>query len=249
MLTAANRVKIFRAQTQNLRDITSAYGDIKKTINNDLAESRQVSAGNHTKILAVVFSAWAEVSLSKLIHTPHGFSLTEIAQIKAKWKSSLENAWEETIILGTKKIAIKNQSHFGYKVRTRLLKIVKAYIIQPSLLRNKIAHGQWSVALNRENTETNSNLTSEIGDLNIVVIDRWVSVVTELMRVVETLISSPKKAFHRDYWGIIDEMENKIQEMSRWSLADKVSKLQLKRSRKPPKKVCPVCMAPCKCDL
>ncbi len=44
------------------------------------------SANVQTKILALVFSAWAEARFSKLIHTPYGFDLNEIRQIKAAYE-------------------------------------------------------------------------------------------------------------------------------------------------------------------
>ncbi|OBQ38904.1 MAG: hypothetical protein AN487_06120 [Anabaena sp. CRKS33] len=51
------------------------------------------------------------------------------------------------------------QKVYSFK-ETRLLKIVEENVIPNSLIRNKVAHGQWVVALNREHTAKNENLTN-----------------------------------------------------------------------------------------
>lgn len=66
--------------------------------------------------------------------------------------------------------------------------------------RNKVAHGQWIVALNRENTAVNTKMTTELGELDTVVIWIWYRVHQHLSSIVEALIESPDRAFHRDYW-------------------------------------------------
>jgi hypothetical protein len=62
---------------------------------------------------------------------------------------------------------------FRQNRRQEIERLVKEHVVEPSLIRNKIAHGQWEIALNRNNSAVNPAITAAIQQLDIVVIDRW----------------------------------------------------------------------------
>jgi len=224
-------LKVYKAQTKNVHALDQAVKHINRTINNALKIGDRTSASIHTQVLALTYSAWAEVSFSKLIHTPHGLKLTEIQQIKTEQKKGLEKGWEQCVDLALKKVNPKKTGEVSNK-RQQLLKIIKQYIIEPSLLRNKIAHGQWAIALNRSNTAVNNESTKSLAALDAVAVNIWFQVYKYLELIVEDLIESPEKTHERDYWLHLTKLEQYLRRTRSWTLEDKVRMLQEKHSHK-----------------
>ena len=84
--------------------------------------------------------------------------------------------------------------------KKKLLEIIKYYIYSPSLLRNKIAHGQWFHALNKKNTAENIDLMKKLAELDSVELDKQFEVHKYLGLIIRDLVQSPKKGFHHNYW-------------------------------------------------
>ena len=225
----ADRLQIFHAQTDNVRMLNQAQTQIKRAINSALRKGDKTSSQVHTKLLALVFCAWVEANFSKLIHTPSGFTLNEIHQIKeVQQNNSLEAGWKKCIELGLRKISNAGKSNYIPNVRKRINRIVDEYVVAPSKIRNKIAHGQWKIALNKSNTAKNNDITKELDDLDSVVISIWFQGQEYLSNIVETLIESPNRAFHRDYWTEIAKLEDFLQRSKNWNIDEKTKRLQSK---------------------
>lgn len=226
-------LKVFQAQTENVRTLNQAIKQIKRAINYSLRVGDRNSADVHTKLLALTFSAWAEARFSKLIHTPHGFNLDEIHQIKITHKQNgLEKGWEKCLELAFKKVSTSSRSSEIPNKRQEIFRIIKTYIIEPSLLRNKVAHGQWKVALNRDNDAENPEFTNKLKNLDIISVSIWLQAYEFLARIIEDLIESPNKAFRRDYWLHLTKLEAFLDMARNWTLESKITKLKLKPSRK-----------------
>jgi len=225
------KLKVFQAQVLNVRELEQAWRHLKRSINSDLIASNHTSARIHTKTLALIYCAWSEALFSKLIHTPYGFELGEIEQIKIAQRSSIVDAWIKCIELASAKIGARSGNYVP-NIRQRLEVLVGRYIAEPSLVRNKIAHGQWVCALNRENTNINNDLTTQIGNLDIVYLDTLKEAFLGLSEIVEAMIESPTRAFHRDYWPILTRIEAHLQETAKHTLTDKIALLKNKASRR-----------------
>jgi hypothetical protein len=93
-----------------------------------------------------------QANFSKLIHTPQGFTLSEIEQ--TKWDAghcrSAEAAWQKAVELGLRRIATFPKLSFIPHRWQEILRLVEKHVVEPSLICNTIALGQWEVALNRE---------------------------------------------------------------------------------------------------
>ena len=85
-MTSQEIEDIFRAQTENVRELDAAWRHINRSINDALRTDNNKLASFQTKMLGLVFCSYAEATFSKLIHTPHGLSSDEIQQIKTKGK-------------------------------------------------------------------------------------------------------------------------------------------------------------------
>lgn len=150
-----SRLAVYQAQVDNLRELTTADRQLRRSINDSLRRNDQVGLRVATKVRALLFCAWAECNFSKMIHTPHGLDLADIEVIKrvvanegiaAGWKKCLEIALS---------YSQGHNSGFLANAEQKLSRIVDRFVTEPALLRNKIAHGQWFHALNRENTAVN----------------------------------------------------------------------------------------------
>lgn len=223
------RLAIYQAQTKNVQEIDKVRKQINRAINTALKRGDNVAVQALTKTLAVVFCAWVEVNFSKVIHTPYGFSLDEIRQIKKAYKENgVEVGWEKCVELGTLRASKRKNSNYVPNIRLELKRLIRQYIVEPSLLRNKIAHGQWTIALNRENSAENTELTKSLAMLDTVVIYKWFKVHGHISQIVESLIESPGKAFHRDYWVELENLKEFVAQTEDWNLDQKVDKLKQK---------------------
>lgn len=218
---------IFRAQTENVRELDAAWRHINRTINDALRTDNTKLASFQTRMLSLVFCSYAEATFSKLIHTPHGLSSDEIQQIKTKGKKDIVEAWLKCLDLSTSKIESSASNHIPNIVQS-ISRLIQEYIREPSLLRNKIAHGQWKISLNRENTAVNPDLSQKIRELTAVDLQRYKTAFDRLSAIMEDIIESPNKAHWKFYWDHVTEFENEQNEMSARTLDDKVALLKKK---------------------
>ncbi|WP_201631782.1 hypothetical protein [Psychrobacter immobilis] len=225
-----DRTDVFAAQTKNVRALEQAWKHINKSLNAAYSGGDTSSAEIQTKILAQVYCAFAEAVFSKVIHTPDGLTLDEISQVKSQGKRNIVMAWKKCVELSLKKVQGKNSGHV-LNTQKKIFALIDEYIFDPSLLRNKIAHGQWRVALNSDNTKVNPDFTAKINSINVIDLYRYKAAFQSLFRIVEDIIESPNKAHHRDYWIHITEFEKTQQEMASWTVEDKVKALRKKRAR------------------
>lgn len=225
------QLNIFKAQTENVREIVITWKHLQRTINRELLGGNIVSASLHTKLLALLFCAWSEAYFSKLIHTPHALDLDEITQIKLLAKNNIVDGWLKCLELGLHRVSRTPKSNYIPNIKQEVMRLIVEYIQEPRILRNKIAHGQWKIALNRENENTNEVLTDQIRHIDVVVLSRWRISHQGLANIIEALIESPDKAFHRDYWTEIVHVKEHLAKTKNWSIEEKIKLLNLKKSK------------------
>lgn len=228
----ATRLAVFQAQVANVRALKSAIRQIRRAINDALRKGNEPLASVQTKVLAQTFCSWAEANFSKVIHTPHGFTLLELAEVKRIWSAhSLADAWIKAVDLGLKKVPAQ-RSGFVPNAKRTISNHIKTYVTEPALLRNKVAHGQWQVALNRPNTAVNTDLTLAMASLDIITVDRWYGGHERLATIVESLVESPDRTFARDYWPQLSELEDFARESALWTMEAKRQAFQRKAQKK-----------------
>lgn len=227
------RVDVFLAQTKNVQELERSWKHINRQLNALLLTRNDAAVDVNTKILALVYCALAEALFSKILHTPNGLSLDEIQQVKAATKvGGVKDGWVKCVELAMRSVQGAKSNH-GPNVRQRLQGLIKKFIFDPSLLRNKLAHGQWCIALNRDSDAVNTQLTSELAVLDVVEIYRRKFALQRLAAILEDIIESPNKAHHRDYWDHLNNFESGQQEMAAWSLSKKIDQLRAKAAFAP----------------
>ncbi|MGP0921461.1 hypothetical protein ACJ8PF_23615, partial [Serratia sp. CY81166] len=142
----AQQLIVFQSQTKNVKELDRAWRIAKISLNLALKNDRDTEARIHTKTLSLIYSAWTEALFSKLIHTPYGFELSEIENIKnikgmeAKWRRCLKLAKAKVLLAPTFNSVQLSSAEIYIK------QLIIDYVKTPSTLRNRIAHGQWVVA-------------------------------------------------------------------------------------------------------
>lgn len=222
---------IFSAQTENVKELKGAWTHINRDLNNSYLKNQQKSVSLETKLMALVYCALAESIFSKLIHTPRCFTANEISQIKAQTNSAgVQSGWLKCLQLSLQRVQGKNSGHV-HNVNQDLNRLIKQYIFDPSILRNKLAHGQWVKALNRENDKVNEQLTQDIGNLTVVSLYQRKVALEKLSAIMADIIESPSRAHPRDYWSLTAELGEELQVMDSWTVEEKIRQLKHKRSK------------------
>ena len=226
----AQKLAIFEAQVENVRALETSIRQIRRNINFSLRRNQSSIANSLTKVYAILFCAWAEANFSKLVHTPYGYDSNEIEQIHAAKRRGIANAWKKAVDLGVRHLNVCRGS-FLPNTRRKLFNAIDSHVFDPTKLRNKLAHGQWVIALNRINDGTQEEITTLIQGLDIVKVDGWRNCHQHLAQMVETLIESPKKAFVRDWWESVVLLETEMKRSSQRGIAQHIAKLKEKDAR------------------
>jgi hypothetical protein len=222
-------IEIFKASVINLRELKNQRTNIKRLFNQSIKRKDNSSFSALTKLYALLYSSFAELCFLKVIHTPYGFSEDKIIQITSE--RNLEQKWLKCLELAFSSINnIANEGEIQNKKQI-LKRHINQFIIDPSQLRNKIAHGQWIVALNNDNTAINRIITNQINNLDFVKTDILFYIYEKIGQAVEDLIESPKKAHFNDFYSHMTELEELIVDTKNWDLESKKQKLKDKFER------------------
>ncbi|MCT4613373.1 MAG: hypothetical protein N4A49_00700 [Marinifilaceae bacterium] len=206
-------LEIYKSSVKNVKELKSSRRKIKQLINQSIKNKKKDILPILTKNYALLYSSFAETCFLKMIHTPYGFSEEGIQQITSK--RNLEEQWRKCLELAFSVIDNGN-GEFRNKIQT-LNRLIQKYIIEPSQIRNKIAHGQWIVAFNSQNTSVNSETTDKISSLDFVKIDILFDVYEKIGQVVEDLIESPTKTHFRDFYLHLAELEDLVTKTTDWT--------------------------------
>jgi len=224
--------QIFHAQVANVRALEGAMKHVRRSINLAMRRADDSTERSHTLVLAVLYCAWLEAFFSKLVHTPFGLTSDEIEQVKAQQsKDGIARAWDKCVQLALRRVPDRGRSNYLPNIEQQLQTLIDDFVQKPAILRNKVAHGQWVMALNRHNSAVNVETTKELADLNVVTVDRWKLAVSRLAAVIEALIESPGRAFHRDYGTEMARMKEDLKASQSWTRESRMDRLARKPIR------------------
>ena len=141
----------------------------------------------------------------------------------------MKHSWVKCAELAVRRIEGVKHNHPANVLR-KVTELIESYIFEPSLIRNKLAHGQWSVALNRDNDAVNHDLTAEIDRLDVVELHRRQHALEHLETILEDIIESPNRAHRRDYWAHLTAFEEKQRVLGTFTLEEKRKQVLAKTS-------------------
>lgn len=224
------KLEVYQAQVENLRGLASALKHVRGTLNSALRTGDYASTESFNRMYALLYCSWVEANFSKTIHTPYGFDLDEIEQVKIAQKTSVGEGWKKCVALGIRHLDAR-RGNFSPNVAQKLSRLIETYVVDPSVIRNKLAHGQWRIALNRENSSVNHDLTRDISLINVVEIEKRIYCQKKLTDLVESLIETPDKMFIRDWYNTVSQIEAELLERSKYTLDGHVAILRKKPKR------------------
>lgn len=218
-MTREEIYELYVLQSKNVRKLKKVEANLIRTINNYLRKNDDFQVELNTKLYALVYCTLSEAQFIQIVNTPDGFVSTEIERIKAEKKKNIVKAWELLFDMAFDKVNVNwRLSSDLLSRRNELQGIIDSYIKSPSELRNKIAHGQWDYALNRENNAENTLKTIELKNLTVIQINIWSEIHQFLALIVRDLIQSPKKGFHLNYWNNLVKLQQFIKESRNWTM-------------------------------
>jgi hypothetical protein len=218
---------LYKAYVENVKEFSVAETDLRRLINRSLKSGNTLTIRVQTKLYALLYSSYSEASFMKLILTPYGFRQEYLQQIliqesiKEKWVKCIELAFNDFSVFA-KGSEIPNKMQ-------NIIRIIEEYIIEPSLLRNKIAHGQLQIALNRKVSSLNIEMTTKLANLNFVTIYKWFEVHKHLTKIIEDLIESPTVAHYERYYEEFTRLESFLEKSSNWTIESKMQTKAMKR--------------------
>lgn len=219
---------LYVLQSKNVRKLKKVEANLVRTINTYLKKNDSFQVELNTKLYALVYCTLSEAQFIQIVNTPDGFMDTEIEKIKAeKNRNGVVKAWELLFDMAFEKVNVNWKTNADLQSRrNELQNILDNYIKTPSELRNKIAHGQWDFALNRENTAENTTKTMELTNLTVIQITIWSEVHQFLGLIVRDLIQSPKSGFHRNYWTNLVKLQQFITDSNMWTMSKRIATLR-----------------------
>lgn len=227
-MASSSTYQIYQALVDNLKNLKKVKTSINRLINEAIKCNDTLTIEVQTKMFGLTYSAWSEVRFLKMIYTPYGFSDEEIKQIINK--SNIEEKWTKCLELAFSKYSNSNNSSELPNRKQRIERLVKEYIVAPSVLRNKIAHGQWIKPLNSKNAGIgDETIRIKLEKLSVTEITIWFNVNHYLCQIVEDLIESPDKAAHNHYYNHLTDLECYIKKFEGWELQDKIEKIKTRR--------------------
>lgn len=217
---------LYLVQSENVRELGKVKSNLVKDINFYIRKKDMTQVEMKTKLLGLLFCTFSEAQFIQILHTPDSFNSTEIKEIKeTKNNSGIIPAWKKMIQIALSKVGNWQKNKDIQNRRIKLYEIIDKYLEPPSLIRNKLAHGQWVNALNRKNTKRNESLTEELKNLDFVEITKWFEVQRLFGFILRDLIQSPKKGFHNNYWVYITELESFLEKTKDWNFESKKKRL------------------------
>ncbi len=225
-------ISVYKAQTKNVKYANKIYKHFMAQANSLIRCNKEFELSYVTSILQVTYCAYAESLFLKIIHTPHGFKLDEIKNIKFEVaKNGITTGWKKCVDMALRKAKFRKSNHC-HNVKKELNKLINTHLLNPSQIRNKLAHGQFVVALNKDNSVVNNDLTDSIERLDIVEIAKNYYALSLIAKMVEDIVESPEKAHITQYYSDLCKLEEELKSRSKWTLESKKVKLLKKAQNK-----------------
>lgn len=210
---------IYILQSRNVRKLLKVKTSLLRDINRNSKLNNISDVEIKTKMYSLLYSAWSEAQFVQILHTPKALYPRDIQDIEAeKDMNGVINGWKLLITLAIDKVGDVNKSKDLLTRKETIINIITNHIEKQSILRNKIAHGQWVHALNRKHTKESFDFTSDLHNLDYVKIDILFKIHKFLGLIMRDLVQSPKKGFHINYWTNITKLENYIKKTESWSI-------------------------------
>lgn len=196
--------ELYKAHVLNLRAVYAGISNTERELRSAIARQDDPASDTLLKILLLLTGAWAECRLKKLLYEPAGFddnARTEILNQRTQfesWLLALEKGFRKQYKVP--KVALSNETLTATAwMRYSALRDVILDELRPVIeMRNTLAHGQWSRALNSDGTDISGPMIAAIKRENALSARFKYSLLEAMAMLVHDLVSSPA-TFERDF--------------------------------------------------
>lgn len=207
---------VFEHQTQNVKFLKQVQNILWKNIKESIKNNDNISVKYKTLQYSHLYSALSEAEFIQILSTPNAFEVKDVTSIKKL--QSIEDKWDKMIDIAFDKFGSNWKSDPDLYNKYNIIKtLINNYIIKPKKLRNKIAHGQWVIALDGKNSKIDPNITNELKNLDSVKITIWFEVHKFLCSIVRDLVQSPKNAFKTNFQEHYNKLQKHINAKATWT--------------------------------
>lgn len=226
---------LYRAHVQNLRAVDVAFGRVIRELNSSLSRSDAKTSDALLKTAMLLLGAWAENRLRKLSYEPNGFSVAERERIGAaltqldSWKIALELGFRKRHALPNANLltALPLTPRSYYRALTEVIDSELRPIVE---VRNKLAHGQWSRALNSANDDFSPPLNQQLNSENAHSIKCKHRILENMARLIHDLVAG-NQAFDRDFDKHYRNLEMAKQDIAARSYTSWLAHMRSKHER------------------
>ena len=188
--------------------LENAISAVQISIKESIRKNEKVKVDTFTRLLAHLVSSWIEVRVLKLIYEPNAFSDDQIKEILKT--NVLNERWKKALLFSySKSFKITDPATIQDKRYEYLADLISQDFLESNQVRNRLAHGQWRFAFNKDLTAINTDLTKIIEEENIMKLQIKMNIFKDIAQIIHDLTVS-KPTFERDFNAYFNRVkENK----------------------------------------
>lgn len=221
--------------SKNRRQVSKAITQLNRALNSAISRKQHDLTYVHVRTIFILWVTWVEVSRDCILHSANRLTYADRQHIGAgkneieRWSRLLDICFKKHYLRPKQKSLNKvNLGPTPYYRYNELKSILSEHIALYIEIRNRLAHGQWSIALNFEGTGKNQKITQHIWTLTKKDILLMKAVVRNFTTVMFDLACS-KKTFesrYDNYISKIDLAKKHSQDRFKWAM------ISIEKSRK-----------------
>jgi hypothetical protein len=208
------RFELAKIHGKNRQRISRSITHINRSLNEAIRTNNHELEFINVRIIIFLYASYIECSLEYIVEF-YGSQIDLQLKNKIqnsrthidKWKLILDEMFKKHYLNSKiKSYSIANLGHAAYHRYQYLLSVINNDIASIIEIRNKIAHGQWAIALNNDGNDKNQNITTKLWTLSKKDTMLVKTTTTNFLKIMNELVAS-KKAFE----NIFEKYTNKIE--------------------------------------
>jgi len=207
-----------KVHRKNRAALSKAIVQMNRSLNESIQRKDKEKEYVQARCLFLLWVSWMEVSMDLILHSANKLTEAERKSIVAcrreidRWNLCLDLCFAKHYLTGKKRSLTKiNLGPTAFYRFQELKAILKDYIDPYIEIRNRLAHGQWMIAINSEGSGKNQDLTTRLMVLSKKELLLVKMMVKNFVNLVNVLACS-KNEFEKKYDETISKMEFSKQE-------------------------------------